>query len=188
MSHSHPCNLTWPPASTDALWGLTGDNRCYGKSWGTLEGRLTNSPSVFKINQMWEETSQHLPAAGAPQLSLPQRWEEGVYLTLMTTFPFLPAPGTRLAPPEPLLTMSTSKKQWWLASLALVNTTWETTSARDGILHPRRWLPHLLVTWICPCWTTQITTQMLGIQLNAGITKSAGSEHAAPCCWVWSTF
>lgn len=71
MSHSHPCNLTWPPPSTDALWGLTGDNRCYGKSWGTLEGRLTNPPSVFKINQMCRTGDITTPSSSGSTSALP---------------------------------------------------------------------------------------------------------------------
>lgn len=141
-----------------------------------------NKPDVLEEAQ--RDNFQQWEHFSSPFLSVRGR----AYPTLMTTFPFLPVPGTGLAPPEPLLTVFTRTTQWLLASLpALVNTTWETTSARDGILHPRRWLPHLLVTWIRPCWTMQILPQMLGIQLNARITKSTGMEKAALCYLVWST-
>lgn len=189
MSHSPLCHLTWPPATRAAQWGLTGGNRC--KSWEKLEGQLTTeSPSVFKTNHMcWRKNSITTSSNGSIS-ALPFSIKRGrAYPTLMITFPFLPVPGTGFAPPEPLLTVFTRTTQWLLASLpALVNTTWETTSARDGILHPRRWLPHLLLTSICPCWTMQILPQMLGIQLNARITKSTGKEKAALCYLVWSTF
>lgn len=71
---------------------------------------------------------------------------------------------------------------------ALVNTTWDTTSSRDSSLCLRTWLPHLLVSQICPCWTMQITIQMLGIQLSVRITKSTGTVWAALCYLLWSAF
>lgn len=71
---------------------------------------------------------------------------------------------------------------------ALVNTTWDSTSSRDDSLCLRTRLPHLLVSQICPCWTMQITIQMLGIQLSVRITKSTGTVWAALCYLLWSSF
>lgn len=79
--------------------------------------------------QQWE----HLSA-----LPFPRSRRKDLSHTDESTLLFLPAPGTGLASPEPPETMFTTKKQWWLASpAALVNTTREATSARDGSPRPR---------------------------------------------------
>lgn len=62
-------------------------------------------------------TVWHLPAVGASLLSLSPELRGWIYPTLMSTASFLPVPGTGLTGSEPLYTMFTTKKQWWLARL-----------------------------------------------------------------------
>lgn len=167
----------WP---TDASQGLRENNRYYSRTWDSLEGKGSPTLQFSKQSRCvgWG-TAQHLPAVGACLCSH-QNKERGFIPHRRAPFPFcqrLVLALHHLSPRKQHSRQRNNGGLWEL--LALVNTTWETTSPRDGSPRLRVWLPHLLVTRIRPWCTMQIAARMLGIQLNVRITRSSGTARAA---------
>lgn len=134
-------------------------------------------------------TAWHLPAVGASLLSpFPRAKRKDLSYTDEHSSLFASAWHWTHKAWTPVHNVHNEETMVACKAAALVNTTWDTTSSRDGSLCLRTWLPHLLVSQICPCWTMQITIQMLGIQLSVRITKSTGTAWAALCYLLWSSF
>lgn len=171
--------------------GLTGDNRHYSRTLGSLEGWLNTAPPlVLRTNQMcWMSHSMTPSSSGSVSaLPFPRAKRKDLSYTDEHSSLFASAWHWTHKAWTPVHNVHNEETMVACKAAALVNTTWDTTSSRDGSLCLRTWLPHLLVSQICPCWTMQITIQMLGIQLSVRITKSTGTAWAALCYLLWSSF
>lgn len=101
---------------SQVLWWASQDARDLG-----LTGGVTDHLPLLGLSKQircvgWV-TLWHFPAVEASLLSLSPELRGRIYPTPMTRVSFLPVPGTGLTGSEPLYTMFTTKKQWWLARL-----------------------------------------------------------------------
>lgn len=153
--------------------------------------RGNGSPTLLQFSKqtrcVGRATARHLPAVAACLCSH-QNKERGFIPHRWALFPFCQRLVLALHHLSPCKQCSRQRNNGGLQELlALVNTTWDTTSPRDGSPRLRAWLPHLLVTRILPWCTMQIAAQMLGIQLNVRTTRSSRTVRAALCYLVGSS-
>lgn len=190
MSHSDLCHPTWSPANHRYFDGPHRIQQTLQQDLGLTGGMLDHLPLLGFSNQMCCMSHSVTPSSIGSIFALPfprARRKDLSYSNEPSSLFASSWHWTHRAW-NPVHNVHNQETMVACKAAALINTTWDPTSSRDSSLCLRMWLPHLLVSQICPCWMMQITIQMLRIQLSVRITKSTGTMWAALCYLLWSSF